>query len=100
MERCVWAVGSPGAEIMTEQFLAQEVRQDKLKGRRQSLYRPCNVPNRTYSVWKRLGGHEINDKKNKTGTPGFNPELCGMDEIYGKASFIFWPPIPHMPYEV
>ena len=27
-------------------------------------------------------------KKNKTGTPGFNGELCGMNEIYGKASFI------------
>ena len=39
-------------------------------------------------------------KKNKNGTPGFNSELCGMDKIYGKASFIFWPPIPHMPHEV
>ena len=39
-------------------------------------------------------------KKNKTGTPRFNSELCGMDEIYGKASFIFWPPIPHMPHEL
>ena len=28
-------------------------------------------------------------KKNKTGTRGFNSELCRMEEIYGKASFIF-----------
>ena len=39
-------------------------------------------------------------KKNKTGAPGFNSELCEMDEIYRKASFIFWHPIPHMPHEV
>ena len=28
-------------------------------------------------------------KNNKTGTLGFNSELWGMDEIYGKVSFIF-----------
>ena len=39
-------------------------------------------------------------KINKTGTSGFNCELCGMNEIYRKASFIFWPPISHMPHEV
>ena len=39
-------------------------------------------------------------KKNKTGTPEFNCELYGINEIYGKATFIFWPPIPHMPHEI
>ena len=39
-------------------------------------------------------------KKNKTGCPGFNSELCGMDEVCSKSSLIFWPPIPHMPHEV
>ena len=40
------------------------------------------------------------DEKTRRVAPGCNSELCGMDEIYSKTSFIFWPPNPHMPHEV
>ena len=43
---------------------------------------------------------KMSDEKNMAVAPGFNSELCGMDEIYSKSSFIFWPPIPHVPHEV
>ena len=43
---------------------------------------------------------KMSEKKTRPVAPGFNPEPRGMDEIYSKLSFIFWPPIPHVPYEV
>ena len=43
---------------------------------------------------------KINDKKNTMCSPGFNSELCGMDEVSSKSSFIIGPHIPHVAHEV
>ena len=43
---------------------------------------------------------KMSDKNTPRVAPGCNSELCGMDEIYSKTSFIFWSSIPHMPHEV
>ena len=43
---------------------------------------------------------KMSDEKTVNVALGCNSELCGMDEIYRKTIFIFWPPIPGMPHEV
>ena len=43
---------------------------------------------------------KMSDEETRPVAQGFNCELCAMDEINSKSSFIFWPPIPHVPHKV